>query len=98
MSFLNEDDFNPFINAKQSVSRLSGIEIRVNLLYGKKNKYITANSEYATEIKKRKKKVEMPRSNNKVLKTVTNRGTNTNISLMNSLKSPKAFKILRRQS
>lgn len=97
LSFLNEDDFNPFINTKQSVSRLSGIEIRVNLLYGKKNKYITANSEYATEIIKRAKKVEMPRSNNKVLKTVTNRGTNTNISLMNSLKSPKAFKILKRQ-
>lgn len=72
LGFLDETDFkNFYADSKQEKNRLKDIELKVDSILGKKPKYITSGISFSSEIVKRAKKIELPKSNTKTLNNNT---------------------------
>jgi DNA helicase-2/ATP-dependent DNA helicase PcrA len=72
LGFLDETDFKNFYSdSKQEKNRLKDIELKVDSILGKKPKYITSGISFSSEIIKRAKKIELPKSNTKTLNNNT---------------------------
>lgn len=72
LGFLDETDFkNFYADSKQEKNRLKDIELKVDSILGKKPKYITSGISFSSEIVKRVKKIELPKSNTKTLNNNT---------------------------
>lgn len=72
LGFLDESDFKDFYaDAKQESNKLKDIELQVDKILGKKPKYITSGISFSSEIIKRAKKIELPKSNSKTLNNST---------------------------
>lgn len=72
LGFLDETDFkNFYADSKQEKNRLKDIELKVDGILGKKPKYITSGISFSSEIVKRAKKIELPKSNTKTLNNST---------------------------
>lgn len=72
LGFLDETDFKNFYSdSKQEKNRLKDIELKVDSILGKKPKYITSGISFSSEIIKRAKKIELPKSNTKTLNNST---------------------------
>ena len=72
LGFLDESDFKDFYaDAKQESNKLKDIELQVDKILGKKPKYITSGISFSSEIVKRAKKIELPKSNTKTLNNST---------------------------
>jgi DNA helicase-2/ATP-dependent DNA helicase PcrA len=74
LGFLDESYFDDIISdLPKEKKKLTAIEMQVNKVLGKKAKYISASTAYASEIVKRAGKLEMPKSNSKSLSKETKR-------------------------
>lgn len=72
LGFLDESDFKDFYaDAKQESNKLKDIELQVDKILGKKPKYITSGISFSSEIVKKAKKIELPKSNTKTLNNST---------------------------
>jgi len=74
LGFLDESYFDDMISdLPKEKKKLTAIEMQVNKVLGKKAKYISASTAYASDIVKRAGKLEMPKSNSKSLSKETKR-------------------------
>jgi len=74
LGFLDESYFDDMISdLPKEKKKLTAIEMQVNKVLGKKAKYISASTAYASDIVKRAGKLEMPKSNSKSLNKETKR-------------------------